>query len=100
MELSITEFRRNLFSIVQKALDGADVWVTHKGRRFRIVPEGRRPDKLSRITPLQIINESAGGLEDTGLLEEMTREWEHDWERDFGPAPQKKQGSRRKAPRR
>ena len=100
MELSITEFRRNLFSVVQKAMEGDEVWVKTQGRRFRIVPEGKRPDKLSRITPMQIINEAAGGLENTGLLEEMTREWEHDWDRDFGPAPQKKARPRKKSPRR
>lgn len=99
MELSITEFRRNLFSVVQKAMDGDEVWVRTQGRRFRIVPEGKRPDKLSRITPMQIINEAAGGLENTGLLEEMTREWEHDWDRDFGPAPRRKARPRRKTPR-
>jgi len=43
--------------------------------------------RLSRITPMEIINYAAGGLENTGLLEEMTREWEADWDRDFGPAP-------------
>jgi hypothetical protein len=36
---------------------------------------------------MEIINYAAGGLENTGLLEEMTREWEADWDRDFGPAP-------------
>lgn len=99
MELSITEFRRNIFSIVQKAMEGNEVWVTHKGRRFRIVPEGGAADKLGRITPMQIVNERAGGLDHTGLLEEMTREWESDWERDFGPAPTSKSRSRRNAPR-
>lgn len=100
MELSITEFRRNLFSVVQKAMEGDEVWVRTRGRRFRILPEGKRPDKLSRITPMQIINEAAGGLENTGLLEEMTREWEHDWDRDFGPAPQSTTRPRGKSPRR
>ena len=99
MELSITEFRRNLFSVVQKAMEGDEVWVKTQGRRFRIVPEGKRPDKLSRITPMQIINEQAGGLENTGLFEEMAREWEHDWDRDFGPAPQKKTRPRKKSSR-
>jgi hypothetical protein len=36
---------------------------------------------------MEIINYAEGGLENTGLLEEMTRAWEADWDRDFGPAP-------------
>ena len=34
---------------------------------------------------MEIINYAEGGLENTGLLEEMTRAWEADWGRDFGP---------------
>jgi hypothetical protein len=87
MEVPITQFRREIFSLANQALDGAEVWFTHKGRRLKIVPEGKPVSRLSRITPMEIINYAEGGLENTGLLEEMTREWEADWERDFGPAP-------------
>ena|SRR6185437_1234084 len=92
MELSITEFRRNLFSVVQKAMDGADVWITHKNRRFRIVPEGKRPDKLSRITPMQIVAPGVD-LEDDSWKEELTRDWEQKWDRRLNSAAP----SRRKA---
>jgi antitoxin (DNA-binding transcriptional repressor) of toxin-antitoxin stability system len=87
MEVPITRFRRDIFSLVNQALDGVEVWVTHRGRRFKIVPDGPPIDRLSRITPMEVINYAAGGLENTGLLEEMTRAWEADWDRDFGPAP-------------
>jgi antitoxin (DNA-binding transcriptional repressor) of toxin-antitoxin stability system len=87
MEVPITQFRRQIFSLVNQALDGSEVWVTHKGRRLKIVPEGQPANRLSRITPMEIINYAEGGLENTGLLEEMTRAWEADWDRDFGPAP-------------
>ena len=39
MDVTITEFRRQLFSLANQALDGEEIWFTHKGRRFRIVPE-------------------------------------------------------------
>lgn len=78
MELSITEFRRNLFSVVQKAMDGADVWITHKDRRFRIVPEGV-PSKLSRITPMQIVAPGVD-LEDNSWKEKLMRNWERKWD--------------------
>ena len=87
MEVTITQFRREIFSLVNQALDGGEVWFTHKGRRIRIVPEGKPVSRLSRITPMDVINYAEGGLEKTGLLEEMTRAWEADWDRDFGPAP-------------
>ncbi len=87
MEVPITQFRREIFSLANQALDGAEVWFTHKARRLKIVPEGKSDNRLRRITPMEVINYAEGGLENTGLLEEMTRAWEADWERDFGPAP-------------
>jgi hypothetical protein len=86
MEVPITQFRRKLFTLVSKALEGDEVWVSHKGRRLKLVPEGKPASRLSRITPMEIINYAEGGLENTGLLQEMTRAWEADWDRDFGPA--------------
>ena len=87
MEVPITQFRREVFTLVNKALDGAEVWVSHKGRRLKLVPEGLPANRLSRITPMEIVNYAEGGLENTGLMDEMTRAWEADWERDFGPVP-------------
>lgn len=87
MEVPITQFRREIFTLVNKALEGNEVWVSHRGRRLKLVPEGQPANRLRRITPMEIINHAEGGLENTGLLEEMTRAWEADWDRDFGPAP-------------
>lgn len=95
MELSITEFRRNLFSVVQKAMEGDEVWVKTQGRRFRIVPEGKRPDKLSRITPMQIVAPGVD-LTDDSWKEELMREWERKWDRRLNSSFP----SRRKAPQR
>ena len=87
MEVPISQFRRDMFTLVNQALEGGEVWVRHKGRRFRIVPEGQPVDRLSRITPMQIVNSEGSVPHDAALLAEMTRAWEKDWERDFGPAP-------------
>jgi antitoxin (DNA-binding transcriptional repressor) of toxin-antitoxin stability system len=83
MEVPITQFRRKLFDLVNQALEGKEVWVSHKGRRLRLVPE-HAPSKLSRITPMQII---APGviLEDKSRKAEMTRDWEKKWDRKLGP---------------
>jgi len=79
-EVSITQFRRNLYKLVDKAMDGEDVWFTHRGQRFRIVPEVDTASKLSRITPLDLINPDGPGLEDESWKDEMMREWEKKWD--------------------
>jgi antitoxin (DNA-binding transcriptional repressor) of toxin-antitoxin stability system len=77
MEISITQLRQNLFEVVNQAMEGKQVWVTYKGRRFRIAPEDPPPSRLDRIVPLNLIDES---VDDSKLLEEMTRAWERDWD--------------------
>jgi len=79
MEVSITQFRRELFALVNKAMEGGEVWVSHKGQRFRIAPDGKPGSRLSRITPLEVINPDAQELGDSALREEMARAWEKDW---------------------
>lgn len=83
MDVPITQFRQKLFDLVNEALDGKDVWVSHKGRRLRLVPE-HAPSKLSRITPLNIVAPGVR-LEDGSWKGEMTREWEQKWDRRLGP---------------
>ncbi len=79
MEVSITQFRKNIFDLVNQALDGREICVTHKGRRFRIVPDIPAVSRLSRITPLEVINPEFMEPNDPHLLVEMTRAWEKDW---------------------
>jgi antitoxin (DNA-binding transcriptional repressor) of toxin-antitoxin stability system len=90
MEVPITQFRQKLFDYVGQALEGKEVWVSHKGRRVRLVPE-HAPSKLSRITPMQILIPENFDLDDpkfkVQMLAEMEKEWQADWDRDFGPAP-------------
>jgi antitoxin (DNA-binding transcriptional repressor) of toxin-antitoxin stability system len=82
MEVSITQFRRQMFDLVNEAMDGGEVWVLHKGRRFKIAPEDKPVSRLSRITSLEVINPEFSGLsdlKDPHLQEEMERAWESDW---------------------
>jgi len=78
MELSITEFRCSLFEVVAKVLAGEDVVVTHKGKRFRVVPE-IPVDRLSRLTPLHIQNPETPESAERALRTEMEQAWERDW---------------------
>jgi len=79
MEVPITQFRRKIFELVNQAMAGAEIWVAHKGRRFRIVPDGKPNSRLSRITPLDVIHPVAGAAADQSLQEEMIAAWERDW---------------------
>ena len=63
MEVPITHFRRHLFSLVEQAQSGTEVWVTHKGSRVRLVPENLPAHRLSRITPLRIYAPATGDAE-------------------------------------
>jgi antitoxin (DNA-binding transcriptional repressor) of toxin-antitoxin stability system len=85
MDVTITDFRRQLFSLVNQALDGEDVWFTHKGRRIKIVPEGQSASRLSRITPVEIINPEMPNLNDVArkaeMMAEMGKAWKKDWEK-------------------
>lgn len=74
------EFRRDLFGLVDLAMAGEEVWVTYEGGRFRIAPEQPPYEKLSRITPMDLINTDGPGLEDKSWKEEIMLEWERSWE--------------------
>lgn len=79
MEVSITQFRRELFDLMNLAMKGEPVFVIHKGSRFRVVPEQPLGNRFSRITSLQVINPDSQSLDDGMLQEEMERGWQQDW---------------------
>ena len=81
MVVPITQFRKDIFSLAEAALKGTVVEFTHKGVTFKIVP-GKASDKLSNITPLEVINPNYS-LESAAveLQTEMEKEWEKDWSR-------------------
>ena len=83
MEVPITQFRREIFSLANQALDGREVWFTHKGRRLKIVPEGKPVSRLSRITPMEVMVDPNIDMNDPAFkaewLAEMEAEWEKDW---------------------
>jgi antitoxin (DNA-binding transcriptional repressor) of toxin-antitoxin stability system len=95
MEVPITQFRQKLFELVNQALDGKEVWVRHRGRRVRIVPE-HAPSKLSHITPMQILVPGAD-IEDDSWKADMMRDWERKWDRRLGPAAKSARPVQRRA---
>jgi prevent-host-death family protein len=79
MEVPISQFRRDLFQLVERSAQGEPLTITHRGRRFRIVPETPAGTGLDAITPLQIVNPNGPDLDDPTWKQEMMREWESDW---------------------
>ncbi|MGA2589288.1 MAG: type II toxin-antitoxin system prevent-host-death family antitoxin [Bryobacteraceae bacterium] len=82
MKVTISDFRKNLFKLVDQALDGEDVEVVHRGRTIRLVSE-IRGSKLDRLTPAEIFNPDLSEEEQARasreLFAEIEREWEKDW---------------------
>jgi antitoxin (DNA-binding transcriptional repressor) of toxin-antitoxin stability system len=79
MHVTITQFRRELFRLVDRALAGEAVQFTHKGVVFQIVPESV-PDKLAKLTRQTVVApESEFSQAGKDLLEEMEAEWQKDW---------------------
>jgi prevent-host-death family protein len=79
MEVNISQFRRDLFQLVERALAGEPLIVTHRGRRVRVVPENPARAGFDTLTAFQIVNPATPDLEDPAWKEEMIREWESDW---------------------
>ena len=54
MKVTATEFRKNIFQLLESAINGEAVNVSHKGRTLKLVPE-EQPSKLSRLTKRNIL---------------------------------------------
>jgi antitoxin (DNA-binding transcriptional repressor) of toxin-antitoxin stability system len=80
VKVTSTEFRKNLFRIVERALQGEFVEVAHKGRLVRLVP-GDQPSKMSRLIQRDTIRGTPEDLEhgQRELDSEMRTLWEEKW---------------------
>jgi antitoxin (DNA-binding transcriptional repressor) of toxin-antitoxin stability system len=84
MKVTITEFRNNLFKLVEKVIAGESVEFVHQGTTIRlVVPEGSNSSKLDRLTPRQITNpemsEKDHQVAQRRMQAEMLTEIEKDW---------------------
>jgi antitoxin (DNA-binding transcriptional repressor) of toxin-antitoxin stability system len=83
MTVTITEFRKDLFKLVEKVIAGESVEFVHRGTTIRlVVPEGRL-SKLDRLTQRQISNPKMSDEEqqvaERTMRAEMLAEIESDW---------------------
>jgi len=79
MEVTATQFRRDLFRLMERAAQGEPVYMTYRSRRFRIMPEEPNLRSFDSLSSIQIVNSAAPDLDDPAWKEEMVREWEEDW---------------------
>ena len=80
MKVTSTEFRKDLFQIVERALQGEFVEVVHKGRLVRLVP-GDKPSKLARLIERDTIRGTLADLDQAQqeLDAEVRTAWEEKW---------------------
>ena len=79
MKVTSTEFRKNLFQIVERALHGELIEIMHKGRLIKLVP-GDKPSKLSRlVTRDTIVSPEDLARAQAELDDEMRTSWEKKW---------------------
>ena len=79
VDLNATEFRKNLFQVLDRALQGEAVEIVYKGARLRLIPP---PDqsKLARavrrhallVDPQSIVES------DAGLMADLKKVWKQD----------------------
>ena len=80
MKVTSTEFRKNMFQLVERVLQGELVEIVHKGRLVRLVPEVQ-PSKMSRLVQRDTINGTPEDLElaQQELDDEMRTAWTRKW---------------------
>jgi antitoxin (DNA-binding transcriptional repressor) of toxin-antitoxin stability system len=83
MKVSITEFRKDLFKLVERVIAGESVEFVHQGTTIRlVVPEGSL-SRLDRLTPKIVTNpkmtERQHQAAERKMKEEMFAEIGRDW---------------------
>jgi hypothetical protein len=78
VKISSAKSRRDLLDLIIRGLEGAAVWILRKARRFRLARDQAPASRLSRITPLELVNPEGDSSGPT-FQQDMQRAWEHDW---------------------
>jgi prevent-host-death family protein len=83
MTVTITEFRKNVFELMDRALKGELIEVSHKGKLVRLTPEPQhRKSKLARLVPRDTVIGSFEDLEaaQRDLSAKIEEGWEKKWD--------------------
>jgi antitoxin (DNA-binding transcriptional repressor) of toxin-antitoxin stability system len=79
MRVTITEFRKDLFKLVERVIAGETVEFVHRDATIRLVVPEARAFRLDRLTPRQIVNPDAPEDAERTLQAAMWEEMEKDW---------------------
>lgn len=83
MRVTITEFRRNLFKLVDRVIAGETVEFVYRDSRIQLIVPENPVSKLDRLTPRAIVNSNLTEEEhqatDRKLREDIQAELEKDW---------------------
>jgi antitoxin (DNA-binding transcriptional repressor) of toxin-antitoxin stability system len=82
MSLSATEFRKHLFTVLERVIAGETVDISYKGASVRVSPGGAS-SKLSRAKRRDTLlcDPDAIVHSDPDLLKKMESEWAKDWKK-------------------
>jgi antitoxin (DNA-binding transcriptional repressor) of toxin-antitoxin stability system len=81
MTVTATDFRKNLFQLMERALKGELIEIVHKDRTIRLAPI-EPSSKISRLVRRDTLTCTADEF-DTALRaqdEEMRKDWEQKWQ--------------------
>ena len=82
MGMSATEFRKDLFKVLEKVIGGETVEIAYKGSMIRVAP-ARSGSKLARAKRRRALlcDPQAIVTSDPKLMVEFEREWRKDWKK-------------------
>lgn len=86
MQITATSFRKDMFQVFERAKQGEQILVSHKGEQFRLVPE-KPVSKLSRIRPVEVFVAGSSEADEVRMKQEMWNEIEEEWDHFYGKAP-------------
>ena len=80
MTVTATEFRKNLFALLEQVVRGESIEVRYKGKALRLSPAGST-SKLARAKPQNTLlcDPEAIIHSDPKLLAKMEAEWVKEW---------------------
>lgn len=79
VSVSITQFRREIFDLVRRSVEGEQISIVYKGSTIRLVSDVPVGDRLGRITPLQVVNPASANSDEQVMKQSMAQAWERDW---------------------
>jgi len=81
MTVTVTDFRKNLFQLVERALNGELIEIVHKNRTIRLAPTEPK-SKMSRLVRRETLNCAPEDFDRATRAQddEMRREWEQKWQ--------------------